>query len=122
MCQQLANAIGNHEIFSLEQVDDTMLEQLDEEIIQLIQTYNNELCKGESNTSAQTTYTDLLEQYKALASQVNTLKGQLEQSQLQASTYYEQIQSLERENESYKSFQEQIFEVVEAQKKKVIVE
>lgn len=122
MCQQLANAIGNHEIFSLEQVDDTMVEQLDEEIIQLIQTYNNELCKGESNTSAQTTYTDLLEQYKALASQVNTLKGQLEQSQLQASTYYEQIQSLERENESYKSFQEQIFEVVEAQKKKVIVE
>ncbi len=118
MCQQLAKAVGNHEIFSLEQVDDTMIEQLDEEMIQLIQTHNNELCKGESNTSAQTTYTDLLEQYKALASQVNLLKQQLDQSQQQISTYFEQIQELEKENESYKTFQQQIFNVVEAQKTK----
>ncbi len=116
MCQQLAKAIGNHEIFSLEQVDDTIVEQLDEEMIQLIQTHNNELCKGESNTSAQTTYTDLLEQYKALASQVNILKQQLDQSQLQISTYFEQIQELQKENESYKTFQQQIFDVVESQK------
>lgn len=118
MCQHLIKAIGNHEIFSFEQVDETIVEQLDEEMIQLIQIYNNELCRSEGNISAQVTYTDLLEQYKALASQVNLLKQQLDQSQLQISIYSEQIQELEKENASYKTFQQQIFDVVEAQKTK----
>ncbi len=120
MCQQFAQAIENHEIFSLEQIDETMQEQLDEEILQLIQIYNNEICMDKNNNSAQTTYSELLEQYKTLSKQVASLNEQLQSANEQSRLYYEQMQMLQKENEQYREFQNQIFQVVDDQKQKVI--
>lgn len=115
--QQLSQTIAQHEIFNIEQIEDSTMEQLDEEMIQMIGTYNNAVCQGE-NTSAQTTYTNLLEQYRALAIQVNGLNEQLKQAQEESTKYQEQVQELQVKNAQYQAFQEQIFTVVENQKKK----
>lgn len=121
MCQQLSQTMKEHEIFDMEQVDDSIKEQLDEEMMQMIGAYNNAVCQSE-NTSAQTTYTDLLEQYRVLALQVSTLKEQLRQAQEESTKYQEQVQALQAQNAQYQAFQEQIFAVVEDQKQKIMVD
>lgn len=119
--QQLSQTIKQHELFDVEQMEDSTGEPLDEEMIQMIGTYNNAICQGE-NTSAQITYTNLLEQYRALALQVNNLNEQLKQVQEESMKYQMQVQELQAQNEQYQAFQEQIFTAVEKQKQKVIVE
>ncbi len=117
--QQLIVALQNHTVFSLELVEGCTQREVADEMSQLIDTYNNEVCK-DVNTLAQTTYSELLEQYKLLASEVSHLNERLQSADEQSRIYYEQLQLAQRENEQYKAFQKQIFEAVEAQKQKVI--
>ncbi len=118
MCQQLLKAIKEHEIFDIEQVEESIREQFDDKMIHLIQTYNDTLYKDSTNLSAQTSYTNLLEQYKILAIQVEQLKEKLHQSEQEVIGYQAHIQTLQAQDESYQLFQQQIFEVVEKQKQK----
>lgn len=117
ICEQLMEKIKEHEVFSLEQMEDSTKEQLDNEMFAMIQTYNNEICKTD-NSKAQTSYSDLVEQYKVLEEQVNTLQQQLDNAKQEASAYYEQLQVLEQENASYKEFEEEILDVVKRQRVK----
>lgn len=118
VCQQFREKIKEHEIFSLEQLEDSTKEQLDSEMVLMVRTYNDEICNVD-NSKAQKTYSDLLGQYKNLEEQVFLLQQQLEVSKQEASSYFEQLQELEEENSSYKGFQNEIFEVVKRQRLKV---
>lgn len=118
VCQQFREKIKEHEIFSLEQLEDSTKEQLDSEMVLMVRTYNDEICNVD-NSKAQKTYSDLLGQYKNLEEQVFLLQQQLEVSKQEASSYFEQVQELEEENSSYNGFQNEIFEVVKRQRLKV---
>lgn len=122
ICQQLAQTIPKQELFHLHQIDDEIKEQLPEDLMELIQNYNDSVCSNPSTTPASITYSNLLEQYKNLSIQVEVLKQQLEVSKQQIQQYYEQNLQLQMQNETYRAFQNEIFQVVETQKQKVIVE
>ncbi len=112
ICQQFMQTILSHEIFLIEQLDDTVREQLDEDMIGLIQVYNDEACKV-GDSKAQVTYSQLLEQYNMLAIQVLELQKQLEMKEQEAIACYEQIQTLEQENVFYKEFHDDIINAVQ---------
>lgn len=117
VCQQFMEKIKEHEIFSLEQLEDATKEQLDNEMVAMLETYNDEICNVD-NSKAQKTYSDLLGQYKNLEEQVFTLQQQLDRTKQEANSYYEQLQVLEQENVSYREFQEEILSVVERKRVK----
>ncbi len=117
VCQQFMKKIKDHEIFSLEQLEEPTKEQLGSEIVSMLETYNDEICNVD-NSKAQKTYSNLLGQYKNLEEQVFTLQQQLDRTKQEANSYYEQLQVLEQENVSYQEFQEEILSVVERKRVK----
>lgn len=117
ICQRFMEKIKEHEIFSLEQLEYATKEQLDNEMVAMLETYNDEICNVD-NSKAQKVYSDLLGQYKNLEEQVFTLQQQLDRAKQEANSYYEQLQVLEQENVSYREFQEEILSVVERKRVK----
>lgn len=119
ICQQFMQTIAAHEVFLMEQLDESIQSQMDSEMIQLIETYNNESCQSDSN-KAQMTYSDLLNKYNALAKQVLELEAQLDVTRQESYTNLERIQILKEENAEYKSFQEDILAVVQRKRNKTL--
>lgn len=119
ICQQFMQTIAAHEVFLLYQLDESIQTQMDSEMIQLIETYNNESCQSDSN-KAQMTYSDLLNKYNALAKQVLELEEQLDVTRQESYANLERIQILEEENAEYKSFQEDILAVVQRKRNKTL--
>lgn len=122
VCQQLLQSMQNQTIFHMEDMEEETKKQLDEEIFSLVHAYNNTLCNKKRNQTQLTTESNLLEQYKLLSLQVENLKQQLEETRRQSIQCYEQNQQLKEQIDRYEIFQTQIFQVVDKQKQKVIVE
>lgn len=108
ICEDLKMSIKKHEIFLEEACD---LENNDKEMKELIRTYNNEVCNL-GNSKAKASYSELLDKYKELESKVKMLEESLDITKQNNEIYQEKIQVLEQENSEYKSFQEDILEVV----------
>lgn len=118
ICRQFMNSIKEHEIFLVEQMDVSLQEQIENEMLDLIQAYNNESCKND-NTKALATYSDLLEKYNELSVEVLNLQHQLEEAEEKANNYYYELQSLEQKNENYRLFEEEIFDLVRRHRIKI---
>lgn len=112
--QNFSERIKEHEIFSLEDMDDAM--SMDKEMLNMVEMYNNEACKME-NGKAHITYSQLLKEYNELVRRVAELDYQLEESKNLVMQYSQKMQTLETENLEYKEFQEEIFDVVSRRKK-----
>ncbi len=114
--QNFSERIKEHEIFSLEDMDDAMSTSMDKEMLNMVEMYNDEACKME-NGGAHITYSQLLKEYNELVRRVAELDYQLEESKNLVMQYSKKMQTLETENLEYKEFQEEIFDVVSRRKK-----
>ncbi len=116
--EQLKTKMLAQEFFELDQLDQEVRACLDPEWIELIQTYNDQLCVNTSSKTVQETYTNLLNGHLELSSEIEDLKEQLKQSKTKQEQLLQQVAQLQVQNAAYENFQSQIFEVVEKQKKK----
>lgn len=112
---QLKEAILKRELLAIEQEDDL---EIDEEIIAIINAYNNDICNKE-NTSAKTTYSNLVQEHQLLSQKVEDLLEQLKNANAKLELYAKQIKELEQENSEYQEFQEDIFDVVMRKREKI---
>lgn len=115
---QFKNKIDSHELFELDQLSPEIKENLDAEWIDMIQSYNDQLCTQSTSNIVQKTYTNLLTENNQLSDEVVSLQEQLEQVKKEKEQLVSQITQIQAQNEVYASFQNEIFEVVEKQKRK----